>query len=98
MPYSEMQLHQTTAYMLNPYAEMVKGYSEYNASTLQTQIELKQDLKVLTQGLNVRLMTYARRYSYFDVSRSYNPFYYAASEQPNGTVGLQVLTRADKAL
>lgn len=76
---------------VNPYAEMVKGYSEYNASTLQTQIELKQDLKVFTQGLNARLMTYARRYSYFDVSRSYNPFYYVASEQPNGGVGLQVL-------
>lgn len=76
---------------LNPYAEMVKGYSEYNSSTLQTQLELKQDLKAITQGLSTRLMAYARRYSYFDVSRSYNPFYYAATEQPNGSIGLQVL-------
>ncbi|WP_202985631.1 SusC/RagA family TonB-linked outer membrane protein [Pedobacter planticolens] len=76
---------------VNPYAEMVKGYSEYNSSTLQTQIELKQDLNKLVKGLNARLMTYARRYSYFDVSRSYNPFYYTATEQPNGSVGVSVL-------
>jgi len=73
---------------VNPYAEMVKGYSEYNSSTLQTQLELKQDLKFLTEGLNARLMTYARRYSYFDVSRQYNPFYYYGSEQPDGSIGL----------
>ncbi|WP_205945647.1 SusC/RagA family TonB-linked outer membrane protein [Pedobacter frigiditerrae] len=76
---------------VNPYAEMVKGYSEYNSSTLQTQIELKQDLNSLVKGLNARLMTYARRYSYFDVSRSYNPFFYSATEQPNGSTGIQVL-------
>lgn len=75
----------------NPYAEMVRGYSEYNSSTLQTQLELKQDLGKLVKGLNARLMAYARRYSYFDVSRSYNPFYYLGVEQPDGSTGVQVL-------
>jgi TonB-linked SusC/RagA family outer membrane protein len=76
---------------VNPYAQMVNGYSEYNSSTLQTQFELKQDLKFLTKGLNARVMTYARRYSFFDVSREYNPFFYTASEQPDGAINLQLL-------
>lgn len=81
----------TSTLFVNPYAEMVKGYSEYNSSTLQTQLELKQDLKFLTEGLNARVMSYARRYSYFDVSRQYNPFYYYGYEQPDGSTGLLVL-------
>jgi len=76
---------------VNPYAEMVKGYQENNSSTLQTQIELKQDLKFLTEGLSARLMSYARRYSYFDIARAYNPFYYSAAQQPDGSTGLTLL-------
>lgn len=73
---------------LNPYAEMVKGYQDKNSSTLQTQIELKQDLKFITPGLSARLMSYARRFSYFDIARSYNPFFYRAQEQSDGTINL----------
>lgn len=81
----------TGALYINPYAEMVKGYQEGNASTIQTQLELKQDLKSITPGLDLRLMSYVRRYAYFDISRSYNPFYYSASEQPDGSTGLTLL-------
>jgi TonB-linked SusC/RagA family outer membrane protein len=81
----------TGALYMNPYAEMVKGYQDKNASTLQTQIEIKQDLKFITPGLNVRLMSYARRYSYFDISRAYNPFYYSATEQPDKSIGLTLI-------
>jgi len=76
---------------VNPYAEMVKGYQENNSSTLQTQIEIKQDLKFITEGLSARLMSYARRYSYFDIARAYNPFYYSAAQQPDGSTGLTLL-------
>jgi TonB-linked SusC/RagA family outer membrane protein len=61
---------------VNPYAEMVKGYSEYNRSNVQAQIELKQNLNAITRGLNARLMSYVRRESYLSVSRNYNPYYY----------------------
>ena len=81
----------TNSLFVNPYAEMVRGYSEYNSSTLQTQLELKQELEFITKGLNARMMTYARRYAYFDVSRQYNPFYYFGSEQPDGAIGVQAL-------
>lgn len=63
----------------NPLASMVSGYQQYNTSTLNFQVELKQDLKFITEGLSARLMIFTKRYSYFDVSRQYNPFYYAAS-------------------
>ncbi|QNN40547.1 SusC/RagA family TonB-linked outer membrane protein [Pedobacter roseus] len=81
----------TGALYMNPYAEMVKGYQDKNASTLQTQIEIKQDLKFITPGLTARLMSYARRYSYFDISRAYNPFYYSATEQPDKSIGLTLI-------
>jgi len=62
---------------LNPYADMVKGYKDYSRSLMLAQIELKQDLsKYLFQGLKARLMASTQRRSYFEISRSYNPFYY----------------------
>ena len=63
----------------NPYADMVSGFQQYSTSTLNVQVELKQDLKFITEGLSARAMVYTQRYSYFNLSRQYNPFYYAAS-------------------
>lgn len=73
----------TTLYV-NPYAELVKGYSVYKTSNIQPQLELKQNLNFITPGLSINVMSYLRRYSYFDVSRSYNPFYYTATIDPSG--------------
>jgi TonB-linked SusC/RagA family outer membrane protein len=61
---------------LNPYAETVKGYKEYSQSNVIAQIELKQDLDFFTEGLGFRMMGNTTRYSYFDINRFYNPFYY----------------------
>lgn len=73
----------STTLLTNPYAEMVKGYEVYKTSTIQTQIELKQDLKMITPGLKARAMGYVRRYSYYRVSRQYNPFFYSATLNPD---------------
>ncbi|CAD0008741.1 SusC/RagA family TonB-linked outer membrane protein [Flavobacterium salmonis] len=88
----------TTGYVLvNPYAQMVKGYQVAKASTIQTQIELQQDLKALTPGLSVNAMGYIRRYSYFDIPRQYNPFYYKSYINPEtGELALQVLNDGDE--
>jgi TonB-linked SusC/RagA family outer membrane protein len=67
---------------INPYAEMIKGYKVYKTSNLQPQLELKQNLNFVTPGLTFRTMGYLRRYAYYDVSRSYNPFYYTATVNP----------------
>lgn len=76
---------------VNPYAEMVRGYQDKNSSTLQTQIEIKQDFNFVLPGLSARLMSYARRYSYFDIARSYSPFFYSATEQPDKSIGLTLI-------
>src|SRR5690606_18254555 len=36
-----------------------------------------------TQGLNFRMMGYAKRYSYGQTARSYNPFYYSGRLDPS---------------
>ncbi|KDN56618.1 SusC/RagA family TonB-linked outer membrane protein [Flavobacterium seoulense] len=82
----------TGSILINPYAEMVKGYQVSKASTIQAQLELQQDLKAITPGLNVNAMAYVRRYSYFDVARQYNPFYYQSYISPEtGELALRVL-------
>jgi len=60
----------------NPYANSVSGYTQYNTSTLLVQVELKQDFKFLLPGLTARMMGYTERYSYFDVTRQYTPYFY----------------------
>lgn len=82
----------TGSILINPYAEMVRGYQVSKASTVQTQVELQQDLKGITPGLSANAMGYVRRYSYFDVARQYNPFYYQSFISPvTGELELNVL-------
>lgn len=64
---------------VNPYAQMVRGYKEKSRSQILAQIELKQDLKFITQGLSARGMLNVSRLSQFAVNRIYNPFYYEIS-------------------
>ena len=61
---------------INPYAEMVRGYKDYSRFKIDAQFELKQDFSMLTEGLSLRALFNTSRYSYFDVQRYYNPFYY----------------------
>jgi TonB-linked SusC/RagA family outer membrane protein len=61
---------------INPYADMVKGYKEYAKSLMLAQFEIKQKLDFITEGLSVRGLLNTNRYSYFDVRRSYVPFWY----------------------
>lgn len=63
----------------NPYANMVSGFQQYNTSTLNVQLEVKQDFKFITPGLTARVMAYTQRYSYFDFSRKFNPYFYSAT-------------------
>ncbi|MGC4234060.1 MAG: TonB-dependent receptor [Niabella sp.] len=65
----------------NPYAEIMRGYSERRTSDVQVQLELRQDLSsFVTKGLSYRGLANLSRNSYFAQSRVYNPFYY----QPMG--------------
>jgi TonB-linked SusC/RagA family outer membrane protein len=64
---------------VNPYAEMVRGYKEKSRSQILAQVELKQDLAFITEGLTARGMLNVSRLSQFSVNRAYNPFYYEIS-------------------
>lgn len=61
---------------LNPYAEMVKGYREESKTVLLAQFELEQDFSKWIDGLSARVLGNTIRNSAFDLSRSYNPFFY----------------------
>ncbi|WP_262247896.1 SusC/RagA family TonB-linked outer membrane protein [Parapedobacter soli] len=63
---------------LNPYADMVKGYKESARSLMVAQVELKQDLSFITQGLALNAMSNVNRESFFDLRRQYTPFFYSA--------------------
>jgi TonB-linked SusC/RagA family outer membrane protein len=70
----------TTDGYANPYADLVKGYKDYTKSLIEAAFELKQDFSFITPGLNAKVLFNTSRYSYFDVSRSYNPYYYAVQD------------------
>lgn len=80
-----------TTLLFNPYAEMVKGYQTSKASTIQAQMQINQDLSFITEGLSFRSMGYVRRYSYYEIARQYNPFYYSSYLDPvDNTIRLTV--------
>lgn len=60
----------------NPYASLMYGYKNFSESRMSAQFELNQDFNFLTEGLTFRGIFSTNRYSYFDLSRSYKPFYY----------------------
>ncbi|MDA3822797.1 MAG: SusC/RagA family TonB-linked outer membrane protein, partial [Bacteroidales bacterium] len=64
---------------LNPYADMTRGYKDESRSSVIASVELKQDLSFITEGLTARAMGNTHRESFYNVSRSYNPFYYSMS-------------------
>jgi len=71
--------------LINPYADLVKGYRDYARSNMSAQFEVKQDLSSILNGLSARGLFNTSRYSYFDVTRNYNPFYYSATGYNNLT-------------
>lgn len=62
---------------LNPYAEMVRGYKDYSQSVIIAQAEFKQKLGFITEGLGFRMLGSTTRDSFFEIVRSYQPFYYS---------------------
>ncbi|HEY9261667.1 TonB-dependent receptor [Chitinophaga sp.] len=62
----------------NPYADLQKGYKQFNRSTINAQIALNQKLSYITEGLSARGLLNIQRNAYFDLTRQYNPFFYVA--------------------
>lgn len=62
---------------LNPYAELVKGYKDYSRSLNLIQVEIKQDLSFVTEGLRFRFLGNNNRTSAFSLNRAYVPYKYS---------------------
>ena len=79
----------------NPYAQMVSGYKDWNKTALTTQLEIKQDFGFILPGLKADMMAFTKRYSEFDVTRKYSPFYYQAFDPGDGDLSLVRLNPGD---
>jgi len=60
----------------NPYAEMIRGYTDRTRSQMLASVELNQDLRFIAPGLRIMGMLNLSRLSEYFVNRSYNPYWY----------------------
>lgn len=60
----------------NPYAKMLSNYKEENFNTLNTILNIEQDLGFLTKGLKVTALVNFKNWSSTNYTRSIDPYYY----------------------
>ena len=61
---------------INPYANLVKGYKNYQRSQMIAAVEIDQDLKFITKGLTFMTLFNLTRLSEYTVNRQFNPYWY----------------------
>lgn len=61
---------------INPYANLVKGYKNYQRSQMIAAVQFEQDLKFITKGLSFMTLFNLTRLSEFTVNRQFNPYWY----------------------
>lgn len=61
---------------INPYANLVKGYKNYQRSQMIAAVQLEQDFKFITKGLSFMTLFNLTRLSEFTVNRQFNPYWY----------------------
>jgi len=62
---------------INPYANLVRGYKDYQRSQMIAALEVDQDLNFVIKGLSMMTLFNLTRLSEFSVYRSFNPYWYA---------------------
>jgi TonB-linked SusC/RagA family outer membrane protein len=65
------------AMKFNPYAQMVRGYNQYDENSISAQATLLQDLDFITKGLKFQGKASASTWNKTSGTRTYAPFYYA---------------------
>lgn len=76
----------------NPYADLQRGYRQYNNAKIVSTFEVKQDLNMITEGLKARVMFSTDRYSHKGASRKYNPYFYHIGDTYNPSTNSYSLT------
>ena len=87
----------------NPYAEMVRGYSEKNESTMIASLDLEQDLKFIVPGLKAKGLISFKNWATTNVVRSFDPYVYGIKDYEQGANGeytytYEAITKGSKAL
>jgi TonB-linked SusC/RagA family outer membrane protein len=75
----------------NPYADMVKGYSSNDESTVTVQATLAQDLDMLVKGLKAQAMVSVNTFSTYRQIRAYSPYYYDVTSYNQVTQNYELL-------
>jgi TonB-linked SusC/RagA family outer membrane protein len=77
----------------NPYADLMYGYKSFSESRMSAQFEINQNFNFITRGLTFHGIFSTNRYSYFDLTRNYKPFYYniGSYDQSTGNYTLKWL-------
>ncbi|WP_366521807.1 TonB-dependent receptor [uncultured Proteiniphilum sp.] len=76
-------------YYTNPLAEIISGYKEAKTSMMLTQMEMEQKFDKAFNGLFIRGLVNMKRESYYDLNRSYRPFYYEPVTTLDGSYRLR---------
>lgn len=72
-------------WLVNPFAEMVSGYTVSDENNISAQATLKQDLAAITENLKLELKASVNTWSVSSQARSYTPVYYALENYDNQT-------------
>ena len=76
-------------FYFNPLAEVVSGYRESKTSMMLTQMELEHKFDNFINGLFVKALFNVKRDSYYDLNRSFRPFYYEPVTTLDGSYKLR---------
>ncbi|MDR1718835.1 MAG: TonB-dependent receptor [Dysgonamonadaceae bacterium] len=76
-------------YYTNPLAEVVSGYKESKSSMMLAQLEFEHLFDRALTGLSIRGILNLKRESYYDLNRSYRPYYYEPVTTLDGSYQLR---------
>ena len=63
-------------YYVNPYQQLVSGFTKTSNSLNLVQVEINQDLSEIIDGLKIRFLGNNNRNSWFGLTRNTSPFFY----------------------
>lgn len=70
---------------LNPYVDLVRGYKSESRSQMLAQLQVKQGLDAILNGLSITSMINITRTGSFSYRRGYDPFYYQLASYDSRT-------------
>lgn len=89
-----------TGKMINPYAEMVRGYKDGFTNAITSQFSLDQNLRMITEGLSLRAKASIKSDGFYESKRKFDPYYYniKSYDELNDTYILQEVKKGTEAL